>query len=219
MEEKQDIQNLSRGIERVNLHSPRPTARLVVGIMRSGVFPSSGSLFCGCEATDIRVSFSWATVPQYYILVWEPTSMAPSGQLSCAGTKMCGLTWGIWYPFWDTTCVVANFIVRKFFEKISRIRGSFQSQKSIKFIHSSQFSHYVVQCSPPPPALMTHSQLTGSFLTPSSRPMEFSSRICRVMAKFRSFKVGKQRPLNGSFNFIAGTHVWRIRGWGSTSLA
>ncbi len=43
-------------------------------------------------------------------------------------------------------------------------------------------------------------------------PLEFNSWIRRVMAKFRSFKVGKRRPLNGSFNFKAGTHVWRIRG-------
>ncbi len=66
---------------------------------------------------------------------------------------------------------------------------------------------------------MTHLQWSGSFLTPSSRPLEFSSRICQVMDKFRSFKVWKRRPLNGSFNFMAGTHVWRIRGWSSTSHA
>ncbi len=61
---------------------------------------------------------------------------------------------------------------------------------------------------------MTHFQQSVSFLTPSSRPLEFSSRIRQVMAKFRSFKVGKQRPLNGSFNFMVGTHVRRIRGQG-----
>ncbi len=64
---------------------------------------------------------------------------------------------------------------------------------------------------------MTHFQRLGSFLTPSSRPLEFSSRICRVMTKFRLFKVGKRRPLNSSFNFMMGTYIWRIRGWGSTS--
>ncbi len=37
---------------------------------------------------------------------------------------------------------------------------------------------------------------------PSCRPLEFSSRICQVIAKFRSFKIGKRRPLNGSFNFM-----------------
>ncbi len=53
-----------------------------------------------------------------------------------------------------------------------------------------------------PLALMTHFQQSGSFLTPSSRSLEFSSRIRWVMAKFRSFKVGKRRLLNGSCNFM-----------------
>ncbi len=30
------------------------------------------------------------------------------------------------------------------------------------------------------------------------------------MAKFRSFKGRKRQPLNGSFNFMAGTRVWRV---------
>ncbi len=62
---------------------------------------------------------------------------------------------------------------------------------------------------------MTHFQRSGSFLTPSSRPLEFSSQISQVTAKFRSFKVGKHQRLNGSFNFMAETHVWRIRRGGT----
>ncbi len=74
-----------------------------------------------------------------------------------------------------------------------------------------QVNFHITSFSVLPLASMTHFQRLGSFLMPSSKPLEFSSRICLVMAKFRSFKVGKQRSLNRSFNFMAGTHVWRIR--------
>ncbi len=82
-----------------------------------------------------------------------------------------------------------------------------------------QVNFHITSFNVVPLASMTHFQRSGTFLMPSSRLLEFSSQIRRVMAKFRSFKVEKRQPLGRSFNFMTGTHVWRIKGWGSTSHA